>query len=78
MSSLNISHRLFVSVHTFLSTQQHAYQSFFGEVHVHVNILSKIHPACHSDTNGIKACSNSNLTEKHAAWCSKAAYLGEN
>ena len=40
-----------------------------------LTILSKIHPACHSDANGIKPGSNSNMTDKHAADCSKAAYL---
>ena len=34
--------------------------------------LSKIHPACHNDTNGIKAGSNSKMTDKHAAGCSKS------
>ena len=29
------------------------------------------HPACHSDANGIKAGSNSKITDKHAAECSK-------
>ena len=40
--------------------------------------LSKIHPACHNDASGIKAGSNSKTTDKHAAKCSKAAYLGVN
>ena len=40
-----------------------------------VTFLSKIHPACHNDANRIKPGSNSNMTDKHAAECSKAAYL---
>ena len=32
--------------------------------------LSKIHPACHSDTKRIKAGSNSKMTDKHAVGCS--------
>ena len=32
----------------------------------------KIHPACHSDANGINPGSNQNLTDKHAAEYSKA------
>ena len=43
-----------------------------------LTILSKIYPACHNDANGIKAGSNSNMTDKHVAECSKAAYLGVN
>ena len=43
-----------------------------------ITFLSKIHPACHYDANGIKAGSNSNMTDKPAAECSKAAYLGIN
>ena len=43
-----------------------------------LTFLSKIHPACHNDTNGIKSGSYSNMTDKHAAECSKAAYLGVN
>ena len=43
-----------------------------------LTFLSKIHPACHNDANGIKAGSKSNMTDKHAAECSKAAYLGVN
>ena len=40
--------------------------------------LSKIHAACHNNANGIKAGSNSKMTDKHAAECSKAMYLGVN
>ena len=47
-------------------------------VPVYVNILSTIRPACHNDTNGIKAGSNSKMTDKHAAECSKAVYFGVN
>ena len=43
-----------------------------------LTFLPKIHPACHNDTNEIKAGSNSNMTDKHATECSKAAYLGVN
>ena len=39
---------------------------------------SKIHPACHNDANGIKAGSNSNMTDKHAAESSKGPFLGVN
>ena len=41
-------------------------------------VLSKIHPACHKDEDGIKAGSNSNMTDKFAAVYPKAAYLGGN
>ena len=41
-------------------------------------LTSKIHPACHNDANGIKAGINSKMTDKHAAECSKAVYLGVN
>ena len=43
-----------------------------------VAFLFKIHTACHNDANGIKAGSNLNMTDKHTAECSKAAYLGVN
>ena len=43
-----------------------------------VALLSKILPACHNGANRIKAERNSNMTDKHAAECSKAAYLGVN
>ena len=36
-------------------------------VQVQVNILSKIHQACHNDVNGFKPGSNWKMTEKHAA-----------
>ena len=39
-------------------------------------IFSKVHPACHSIVNGIKAGSNSKKIDKHAADCSKAVRLG--
>ena len=41
-----------------------------------LTFLSKIHAACHNDANGIKAGTNSKMTDKHAAECSKAMYLG--
>ena len=41
-----------------------------------LNLLSKTHLACHNNGNGFKAGSNSNMTDKHAAECSIAAYLG--
>ena len=37
--------------------------------------LAKIHPACHNDANGFKAGSNSEMTDKNAAECSKSAYF---
>ena len=43
-----------------------------------VAFLSEIHSACLNDANEIKAGSNSNMTDKHAAKCSKATYLGVN
>ena len=43
------------------------YRSWITVVHVHENILSKFHPACHNDANGIKPGSNSKMTDKHAA-----------
>ena len=43
-----------------------------------VIFLYKINPACHNDANGIKTGSNSKMTDKHVAECSKAAYLGVN
>ena len=59
----------------FLNTQQHTYQSFLVTswfvVHVHLKFTQHA-----NDANGIKAGSNSNMTDKHAAECSKAAYLG--
>ena len=39
---------------------------------------SEIHPVCDNDANGTKAGSNSNMADKHAAGCSKAAYLDIN
>ena len=41
-----------------------------------LTFLSKIYSACHNDAKIIKAGSNSNLNDKHAAECSKAVYLG--
>ena len=41
-----------------------------------LTFLSKIHPACHNDADGIKAGSNSNMTDKHAAECSKGPFWG--
>ena len=41
-----------------------------------LTFLSKNHTACHNGENGIKAGSNSKETDKLAAECSKAAYLG--
>ena len=35
-------------------------------------VFSKVHPACHSNVNGIKSGGNSKKTDKHAADCSKA------
>ena len=66
--------------HKFISLGQNTFIhcSQITVVHVHGSILSKIHPACHNDANGIKAGSNSNMTDKHDAECSKAAYLGVN
>ena len=43
-----------------------------------VAFVSKIHPSCNNDANRIKAGSNSNMTDKHAAERSKASYLGVN
>ena len=43
-----------------------------------LTFISKFHPACHNDANGIKAGSNSKMTGKHAAECSKTAYFGIN
>ena len=43
-----------------------------------LTFLFKIHSASQNDPNGIKAGSNSNMTDKHAAKCSKAPYLGIN
>ena len=40
-------------------------------------VFSKVPPACHSIVNGIKPGSNHKKTDKHAADCSKAVYLGE-
>ena len=37
-------------------------------------VFSKVHPACHNIVNGIKPGSNTKLTDKHAANCSKAVY----
>ena len=39
---------------------------------IHVNVFSKIHPARHSDANGIKRGSNQKMTDKHAAEYSKS------
>ena len=44
-----------------------------------LTFLSKIHPACHNDANGIKAGSNpKKMTDKPAAECSKADYFDVN
>ena len=43
-----------------------------------LTFLSKIHSACHYDTNRIKAGSNSKMTDKPVVECSKAAYLDVN
>ena len=43
-----------------------------------LTFLSKIYPACHNDANGTKAGSNSKMTNKHAAECSKDVCLGVN
>ena len=39
-------------------------------------VFCKVHPACHSIVNGIKPGSNSKMTDKHAADCSKAVCWG--
>ena len=38
--------------------------------------FSKVHPACHNITNGIKSGNDSKQTDKLAADCSKAVFLG--
>ena len=38
-------------------------------------VFSKVHPACHSNVNGIKPGSNSKKTDKHAAIAQKL-YVG--
>ena len=43
-----------------------------------LTILTKIHPECSNNANGIQVGSNSKMTDKHAAECSKAVYLGVN
>ena len=43
-----------------------------------LTFLSKIHPARHYDANRIKAGSNTKMTDKPVAECSKAAYLDVN
>ena len=40
-------------------------------VHVHVNVIFKIHPACLCDAKAIKPGSNQKMTNKHAAEYSK-------
>ena len=52
--------------------------SWITVAHVDVNILSKIHPACHLDANRIKPWpgSNSKMTDKHTAEHSTTACLG--
>ena len=41
-----------------------------------LTFLSKTHPACHDETNEIKAGSNSKMTDRQADESSKVAYLG--
>ena len=45
---------------------------------VMLTFLSKFYPACHNDADGIKAGSNSEMTDKRVAECSKDAYLDVN
>ena len=39
-------------------------------------IFSKVHPTCHNIANGTKPGSDSQMTDKHAADCSKAVCRG--
>ena len=39
-------------------------------------IFSKVHPACHSNVNGIEPGSNSKKTDERAADCPKAVCWG--
>ena len=41
-------------------------------------LFFKIHPACHSNANGIKPGSNQKLTDKHASEYSKTVCLDVN
>ena len=48
-------------------------------VRAHATVFfSKVHPACHNIANCIKPGSDSKNTDKHAADCSKAVFLGVN
>ena len=44
-------------------------------VHVHANVFSKVHPACHNIADGIKPESYYKKTDKHATDCTKAVCL---
>ena len=39
-----------------------------------MQMVVKVHPACHNILNGIKPGSNSKKTDKHAVDCSKAVF----
>ena len=41
-----------------------------------LTFLSKIHPVAHNIANGIEPGSDSKMTDKHAAECSKAVCWG--
>ena len=45
-------------------------------VHVHGTVFSKVRPACHNVTNGIKPGSDSKKTDQHAVDWSKAVCWG--
>ena len=73
---VHICHCVKLFVHIYLGQNTSKYCSQLIVVHVHANVFSKVHPACHNITNGIKSGSNSKKTDKHAADCSKAVCWG--
>ena len=60
----------------YLGQNTFTYCSWITVVLVHVKVLSKIHPVCHNIANGIKPGSNTKITDKHAAECSKVVCWG--
>ena len=63
---------LFYQKFVHLGENTFQYCSRIIAVHVYVNVYSKVHPACHNITNGIKQGSYSKKTDKHAVDYSKA------
>ena len=68
-------HKYTIGMYMYLLGAQWLTGSRIIVVHVHANGFLKVHPACHNIANVIKSDSNSQMTDKHDADCSKL-FLG--